>query len=311
MSIWWGSWTRTWNARDSGPNNTKPKRSQIFAKWRIKWISSALPCPPRHTSKWRRFFLKRKVPVLVEKPITATVEQARALTKLARDNGVCLQVGHIERFQPAFKAAKQLEFEPRFIEAHRLAPFSFRSTDIGVVHDLMIHDLELVLHLVQSPIQNVQANGGAVLSAAEDIASARIEFENGAVANLTASRISLNTMRKMRVFSPDVFLSLDFDKKYAFSARKKPDFEERMQGQWATLAATPTDQLKTVAAVAFRDLIELKELDLDDQEPLYAELNSFVESVRANAEPEVAGEEAMRALEAAELVLEKIKSCPW
>lgn len=271
----------------------------------------SIAVPTVNHFKVASWFLERKIPVLVEKPICATVAEARRLTELAEKQGVCLQVGHVERFQPVFRAGKQLDLHPRFIEAHRLAPFSFRSTDIGVVLDLMIHDLDIVLHLVGAPIRAVHANGGALLSQAEDIASARLEFENGAVANLTASRVSLNTMRKMRVFSPQVFLSLDFDKKYAFSAKKAAGFDEKLSEKWEALSNTPPDQIAGMAAIAFRDLIEIKELRLDEQEPLQAELSSFVDAVTSGRTPEVPGEEALLALEAAELVLREIGRDPW
>jgi len=255
--------------------------------------------------------IERGVAVLVEKPLAARLDEARALAALARTRGVCLQVGHVERFNPALRAARRLALEPRFIEAHRLAPFSFRSADVGVVHDLMIHDLDIVLHLIRSPLREVRAVGGALLSPHEDIASARLEFEDGAVANLTASRVSLAPMRRTRVFSRDVFLSLDFGKKYAFLARRPRDFDARLAKQWARIAATPDEELPLIAATAFRGLIEFEELELDDEEPLQAELASFVRAVRTGSPPEVSADEALRALEAAEAVLEQIRSRPW
>ena len=282
---------------------------EALADLELDCVSVAVPTV--HHYEVASWFLKRHVAALVEKPITPTVEQARKLTALAKETGACLQVGHVERFHPALRATRSLELEPRFIEAHRLAPFSFRSTDVGVVLDLMIHDLDLVLHLVRAPIVAVHANGGSVLSAAEDIASARIEFEGGAVANLTASRVSLNRMRRMRVFSPRFFLTLDFDKKAAFLARKTGDFDDKFDAVRDMLSTTSPDQMGLVAATAFRDLVEIENLPLDEAEPLKAEIASFVDSVRSGTPPEVPGEEALRALEAAEMVLEKIRAQPW
>ncbi len=256
-------------------------------------------------------FLERKVPVLVEKPMTATLEEARALTALAERQQTPLQVGHVERFHPALRAGKRLGLEPMFIEAHRLAPFSFRSTDIGVVLDLMIHDLDLVLHLVNSPLKQVHASGGTLLSSSEDIASARLEFENGAVANLTASRISLKTMRRMRIFSSTMFVSLDFDKKYAFYARKGEGFDEKVASKKELLTGKSGDQMSSLAALAFQDLIEIQELDLDEVEPLQAELSAFVHSVQSGERPEVPGEEALAALEAAAQVRQQIEQGGW
>jgi predicted dehydrogenase len=256
-------------------------------------------------------FLERRVAVLVEKPMTRTVDEANRLAARARECGVCLQVGHVERFNPALKAARRLDIAPRFIEAHRLAPFTFRSIDVGVVHDLMIHDLDIVLHLVQSPLREVRAVGGALLTPHEDIASARLEFEDGTVANLTASRVSLQPMRRTRVFSRDFFLSLDLGKRYAFLARKPAGFDRRLAETWARVAATPPEELPLVAASAFRDLIEIEELTLDDEEPLHAELASFVRAVRDGTPPEVSADEAVRVLEAADAVLAQIRSRRW
>ena len=256
-------------------------------------------------------FLERRVAVLVEKPMTRTVEEAQRLAAQARACGVCLQVGHVERFNPALRAAQRFEIALRFIEAHCFAPFSFRSIDIGVVHDLMIHDLDIVLHLVKSPLKEVRAVGGTLLSGHEDIASARLEFEDGAVANLTASRVSLEPMRRTRVFSRDFFLSLDLGKRYAFLARKPAGFDARLAETWARIAATPPEELPRIAASAFRDLIEIEELTLDDAEPLEAELASFVRAVRDGTPPEVSADEALRALEVADAVIAQIRSRRW
>ena len=256
-------------------------------------------------------FLNNRVAVLVEKPMTATVEDARSLTALATESGTCLQVGHIERFHPVLRAAKQQRLDPRFIESHRLAPFSFRSSDIGVVLDLMIHDLDIVLHLMHSPLKEVHAVGGSLLSPSEDIASARLEFEDGAVANLTASRVSLKTMRKMRMFSGDFYLSLDFDGKYAFQARKTEEFAKKLAGKWEMLEGASAEELPMLAGAAFRDLIEIHELDLDNREPLKAELASFVHAVKTGTRPEVAAVDALAAMEAAQRVLDDIRRRRW
>jgi len=179
------------------------------------------------------------------------------------------------------------------------------------VLDLMIHDLDIVLHLVRAPLKEVRAVGGGLLTKSEDIASARLEFEDGAVANLTASRVSLNPMRRTRVFSRDFFLSLDFQKKYAFIARKAEHFDQKLAQKWMLIAATPPEKLKEIAPTAFRDLLDIEELTLDDEEPLQAELASFVNAVRTGSPPEVSADDAMRALEAAEAVLAEIRRRPW
>ncbi|HLQ38176.1 MAG TPA: Gfo/Idh/MocA family oxidoreductase, partial [Planctomycetota bacterium] len=158
------------------------------------------------------FFLQHDIDVLVEKPIADSVGAGQQLVDLARRHGRVLQVGHVERFNAVLQSIAEFGRSARYIESHRLAPFSFRSTDIGVVLDLMIHDLEIILHLVRSPVQNIDAVGVPVLSRGEDIANARIRFENGCVANVTSSRISPERMRKIRVFQEDAYLSLDYEK---------------------------------------------------------------------------------------------------
>jgi predicted dehydrogenase len=157
-----------------------------------------------------RELLTRGKHLLVEKPIADNTAHASELAELAAARGLVLQVGHVERFNPVLGALEKRLTNPRFIEAHRLSPYPNRSTDIGVVLDLMIHDLEIILHLVRSPVQTIDAVGVPVLSRGEDIANARIRFENGCVANITSSRISPEQMRKIRVFQEDVYLSLDY-----------------------------------------------------------------------------------------------------
>jgi len=157
--------------------------------------------------------------VFIEKPITHTVAEARALKSLAATTGLSVQVGHVERFNPALQAVAHRILEPQFIEAHRLSPFQPRGTDVPVVLDLMIHDLDVILHLVKSTVMEVRASGAAVLSTTPDIANARIAFANGCVANLTASRISLQKLRKMRIFQPHEYVSIDFLDKQATAMR--------------------------------------------------------------------------------------------
>ncbi len=153
--------------------------------------------------------------VFVEKPLTETVDQARELVRMAAAHGVIVQVGHVERYNPAIRSLRGIAFNPKFIEAHRLAVFNPRGTDVSVVLDLMIHDLDIVLHLVKDDVVDVRANGVCIVSRTPDICNARIEFRNGTVANLTASRISMKNMRKIRIFQEDAYISLDFLEKDA------------------------------------------------------------------------------------------------
>lgn len=164
---------------------------------------------PAHFENVREALVRGK-PVFVEKPLAATVAQGVELVSLADEAGLPVQVGHVERFNPAWLALKDMDLQPGFIEAHRLAAFNPRGTEVSVIYDLMIHDLDLVLSIVDAPVARVSASGVAVISDAPDIANARIEFANGTVANLTASRISIKTMRRMRLFQRDAYITADF-----------------------------------------------------------------------------------------------------
>ena len=213
--------------------------------------------------------LRKGVSILVEKPIAASTAEAQELVKVAGETGLVLQIGHIERFNPVLRQLEEKLTHPRFIEAHRLSPFPNRSLDIGVVLDLMIHDLEVILHLVRSPIATIDAVGVPVLTSNEDIANARIRFESGCVANITASRISPERMRKIRVFQEDCYLSLDY---------------QEQNGK-----------------VYFKDgfAIGKKEVEVEKDEPLKLELGAFLQSVREKTAPTVTGQQGAAALEVA------------
>jgi predicted dehydrogenase len=207
--------------------------------------------------------------VLVEKPISDSVDDAKAMIDLAHQRGLALQVGHIERFNPVMSQLEARLNSPKFIECHRLSPFPKRSMDIGVVLDLMIHDLEIVLHLVNSPIATIDAVGIHVLTRREDIANARIRFENGCVANITASRISPERMRKIRVFQGDAYLSLDYQDQSGWIYRK--------------------DGME----------IGREEVEVEKDEPLKCELAAFVDCAARGEQPKVSGQEGAAALNVA------------
>ncbi len=217
--------------------------------------------------------------VLVEKPITETVVQARQLVDAARSHGVVLQVGHLERFNPAIVAAEPWLSGARFIECQRLAPFKERGTDVSVVLDLMIHDIDIVQTIVGSPIDTVDAVGTAVFSQDADIANARLRFANGCVANVTASRVSLKTERKLRVFSNEAYLSIDLQQKVLTLIRKRgPD------DTGAALGGLP---------------VRIDEQSFEQGDALKAEIESFLACVRTGSRPVVSGEDGLRALETA------------
>jgi predicted dehydrogenase len=250
--------------------------------------------------------------VLVEKPMTDNSEQAAELCALAREKNCVLQVGHVERFNPVFKFLETVATEPKFIECHRLSPFPARSTDIGVVLDLMIHDLDIVLAFVKSPVVSVEGVGIPVLSRSADIANARLRFANGCIANLTVSRISPERMRKIRVFSGPgnpCYISLDYRAQEGFIYRIARDGEE------------PTPLLKKIFAAklgvgkasaivsefAGRKIVR-EPVPIEKDEPLKLELQSFVDCVRQRQTPVVSGESARRALDLAFEITRQVES---
>jgi predicted dehydrogenase len=249
--------------------------------------------------------LERGIATLVEKPLAASVREAEEILAAAERGGALLSVGHVERFQPGVRKVRELGMRPRFVESHRLAPFSFRSMDVGVVHDLMIHDLDLVLYLVGSDVEAVDAAGGAILTPREDVASARLIFANGARANVTASRASLKPMRRMRLFSGDGYVSLDFSENYGLLVKKGPRWEEGRAElahlDPARLGSAGRDWMKT-------GILEVEELELGgERRPLQAEVDAFLTDVRDGRAPEVSGEDGLRALALAERIAGAIR----
>lgn len=228
--------------------------------------------------------------VFIEKPLTQTPAEARDLRDLQRDSGLHVQVGHVERFNPALLALDGMTIAPQFIEAHRLAPFNPRSTDVSVVLDLMIHDLDLLLSMVDAEVTDIQANGVPIVSNSADIANARLQFANGCVANLTASRISLKQMRKLRLFQTDAYVSLDFLEKSAQIVRlHDADGADPAQSEdWLPLETQRG-----------RKLIEVRQPTIEPINAIQRELESFAASIRANEFPRVTLEDGYRALQLA------------
>src|SRR5438876_7252288 len=225
-----------------------------------------------------RALLARGKHLLVEKPITDNTAHASKLVELAAQKGLILQVGHVERFNPVLSALEKHLTHPRFIEAHRLSPYPDRSTDIGVVLDLMIHDLEVILHFVRSPLWSIDAVGVPVLSRSEDIANARLHFEDGCVANVTSSRISPERLRKIRIFQEDAYLSLDYQNQSGEIYRR-------------------------VGKQIWRDRVEI-----EHGEPLKLQLTSFIECATTGRQPRVSGSQATAALELAVKITKQIES---
>jgi predicted dehydrogenase len=242
---------------------------------RVQCVSVAVPT--RQHCEVASEFLKAGVDVLVEKPIASDIHQGRELVHLAQAQDRILQVGHLERFNPAIRRLENVIHEPRFVECHRLAPFVERGTDVDVVLDLMIHDIDVIASLVRSPVDRVEAVGVAVLTEKPDIANARITFANGCIANITASRVSIKRERKIRVFQTDAYLSIDYDQRRAQIYHKPPP-----GGGWMDIRA--------------------ETLDIGEGDALADEIDAFLNCVRTRSLPLVSGLEGLRALEIASMI---------
>ncbi len=252
--------------------------------------------------------LERGVACLVEKPLAATLAEADRVLAAAERGGAALAVGHVERFQPGVRKLRELGMEPRFIECHRLSRFSFRAMDVGVVHDLMIHDLDLVLDLVHSEVESLDAVGGVVLTDSVDLASVRIIFRNGVRANVTASRVSLTPMRRFRMFSPLGYVSLDFTGNAGRLVRKGPTWE-RGRAELRSMAPRELAQRQNFLTGGLLDVVELELAN--EERPLQAELDSFLRAVREGRSPEVTGVDGRRALELADRIMAEIRAQAW
>jgi len=227
--------------------------------------------------------LDRGLAVLVEKPMAASLEEAEAMAAAAVSAGRLLLVGHTERFNPVVRAAAPRVRDPRFIETHRLGVFTARSTDVDVVLDLMIHDLDVILSMVQSPLRSVEAVGVPVLTPSVDIANARLRFANGCIANVTASRVSLKRERKLRIFQADAYLAVDYGERRVRICRREPDAD----GQAA---------------------LTLEEREVPEGDALEAEIDAFLRAVRAREAPAVSGWDGLRALEVAHVIRESLET---
>ena len=246
--------------------------------------------------------LNNGIHVLVEKPMTGTVSEAEDLIKLGRQNSVILQPGYIERFNPALEAIKKLDVSLKFIECHRLSPFTFRSADIGVVLDLMIHDIDIILYLSKSKVKKIDAVGVNVIANKEDIANARIQFENGCVANITASRVSFEPMRRIRLFSENSYISLDYQKQEALIYKKSP----KLTLKSIDIENKGVSNITDLKNFSFGDMLKIERIKMNNQEPLRKELESFIDCVKNGKQPVVSGEEGIEAIKIADVIREEI-----
>lgn len=242
---------------------------------RVQCVSIAVPT--RLHYQVARDFIDAGIDVLVEKPLTADIGEAQELVRAAQANNVLLQVGHLERFNPAIRRLEGVIRDPKFVECHRLAPFVERGTDVDVVLDLMIHDIDVIASLVRSPVERVEAVGVPVLTDKPDIANARIKFANGCIANVTSSRVSLKRERKIRFFQPDAYISIDYDQR-----RAQIFYKPAPGASWLDIR---------------NETVEIKESDA-----LADEIESFLDCVANRRVPLVGGAEGLRALEIASTI---------
>jgi len=254
-----------------------------------------------------KIFIKNGIAVLIEKPLAASAKEGRKIVALSRGSNSVVAVGHSERCNPVVQAMKRLDIEPRFIESNRISPYPFRSTDVGVVLDVMIHDIDIILSLAASRVKKVEAVGVSVIDEKEDICNARIVFENGCIANITASRLALKTERKVRVFSRQAYLSVDYLKKSGIVIKPDPNInvvkwikEHRETGDF------------DLTMVNWPDLLHIEQLQIDDKEPVRLQQEAFLRAVGDRSfVPEVSAEEGLAALECAEKILKSVRKHKW
>jgi predicted dehydrogenase len=256
-------------------------------------VSIATPTVSHH--KVASCCLEAGVHVFIEKPVAKTVDEAREIVDLGREKGLAVQVGHIERFNPAVRAAMAVLDAPKFIEVHRLGVFVPRGTDVAVVLDLMIHDIDLILGTVDSDVTSIEAVGIPVLSPSIDIANARLSFADGCVANITASRVSREKVRKIRFFQPDAYVTVDTLKPRAQVFRRKEVSEDRLR-------RIVSGEIEG----GLGDVVDYEDLPLDSQDSLELELGAFVDAASGRSAPLVSGEDGLRALEVAMEILRQI-----
>ena len=278
--------------------------AEVAAKFQIKRYTDAdelldacdaidIVAPTDLHFTWCEKAIKKGKHVFVEKPLTATMDEARQIVKLVQESGVKLQVGHVERFNPAFLSIKDRELNPMFIEVHRLAQFNPRGTEVSVILDLMIHDIDIILSIVKSDVKSISASGVAVLTETPDIANVRIEFDNGCVANLTSSRISMKKMRKIRLFQKDAYIGIDFLNKKSEVIKLKESGDEK-------LFSFDIDTASGTRTIAVDNPL------IPEVNAIKKELEEFKKSIETNSRTIVSETDGLMAMDVAHQILEKI-----
>lgn len=286
----------------------QPFGTQVASAWspelNVQAVSIAVPTV--HHLAVARPLIEAGIPVLIEKPLAGSVAEADEITRLARAHKTIVAVGHTERFNPAVRAVDRLGIRPKFIETHRISPFTFRSADVGVVFDMMIHDIDIVQHLIRQPLERVDAVGVNVLGPHEDIANARVGFAQGAVANLTASRLALKTERKLRIFSESAYVSLDYQTKSGVAITLDQNLDVIQFARERNI-----DDLSQLAGTDFGKMVQVEPLTIEAKDALEDELESFLNAVRNGTPPPVTAEDGAAAIRLATSIVERIESHRW
>jgi len=284
-------------------------RALTDAREAVGLVDAAIIAVPtlRHVEAARPFVEAGK-PVLIEKPYTNDVKAGEELVALARKTGASVQVGHTERFNPAVLAMQKYAIAPKFIEAHRISPFTFRSADVGVVLDMMIHDIDLVLMLAGGSVAELHAVGVNVIGAHEDICNARLIFDNGCVANLTASRLAIKTERKMRIFSEEAYLSVDYAKRVGIVVKKSENLDLIQMARDQDVE----DLAELAQSVDYAKLLRVEQLVIEESnEPLRMQAEAFRQTVEHGAPPVVSAADGLAAIRVADRIVEAIKHYRW
>ncbi|HET6423128.1 MAG TPA: Gfo/Idh/MocA family oxidoreductase [Planctomycetaceae bacterium] len=254
-------------------------------------------------------FLSHGIPVFVEKPLAESVSTAQKLVDLADEHHVALQVGHVERFNPAFEAARPYCLSPKYIRAERFSPFTFRSTDIGVVLDMMVHDIDLILSLVRSPVCEVDAFGVTLMGPHEDTVQARLKFENGCIADLSASRVNPEVRRSMQVWSQHGCVNIDMQQRIV--TRTAPAPALRSGPSPVEMSRQPGANIEELKARVFSEFLPTESIPVAPGDALTAELASFANCVRTKLRPHVDGHQALEAIQVAERIIRRVKAHQW
>jgi predicted dehydrogenase len=269
--------------------------------------AASIAVPTMHHRANAEMLMELGADVLIEKPLAPNVADAAAIVDMAKRLGRIVVVGHTERYNPAYRALKKYNLRPAFIEVNRISPMTFRSIDVGVTLDMMIHDIDIVNNLVHSKIKHVTAVGVAVVGEFEDIANARLTFENGCVANLTASRLALRVERKMRLFSPTAYVSVDYQKKAGAVITKTANEKELAHVRREIKEGRITDLME----LNYSELVKYEDLVIEDAEPVRAQLENFLNAVRTRGTPEVTGEDGLAAVDIAAKISQCILQHKW